>query len=312
MAKKWRLILMFKFDMQLFADGHNTYVAVGNKEDVTGLVVNIAPEETPIYSMVPEGKATATQTEWIEKTLRAAKANKAVEGASLTTDKVVARTRPSNYLQIFQQGYEVTGTQEEVAKHGGITSEIDEAMSDAMKELALDVELSWVASDTAAAGNASTARQAGGLKYFIVTNKSDNGGTKRAYTETLLKANIQKCWAAGGVPKYVFQSGDNQNIANGFKGGNMTTADSKKKEIVSAVDVYVSSFGTVKFVPHRQMTNNDVFVLDTQHMETRYLRRFKDTELPRTADAEKRNILGELTHVVKAEKAQAWIADLND
>lgn len=293
------------------ADGQNTYNAVGNKEDVTGLVVNIAPDETPLYSMLPEGKAMLTKTEWLEKTLRAAKVNTAVEGAALTTDHAKARARPYNITQIFQQGYDVTGTQEAVAHYGGITSEIDDSMSDAMKELALDVELAWFTSATRVDGTDAVARIAGGLKYFISTNKLANGGTPRAYTEALLKQAIQKSWSAGGVPKWVFQSGDNQNIANTFKGGNMATADAKTKKVIGAVDVYVSSFGEVKFVPHRQLPNTDVFVLDTQHLETRYLRRFKDTELPKSADAIKRNILGELCPVVKAEKAQAWIADLN-
>lgn len=295
------------------ADGHNTYVAVGNKEDVTGLVVNIAPEETPLYSMLPRGKAIATKHEWLEKTLRAAKVNSTVEAGALTTDHVRARTRPYNVTQIFQQGYDVSGTQEAVAKHGGITSDIDDAMADAMKEVALDVELAWFTSATRVDGDAtSTARVAGGLKYYIATNKLANGGTKRAYTETLLKQGIQKSWVAGGVPKYVFQSGDNQNTANTFKAGNTANQDAKKKETVGAIDVYVSSFGTVKFVPHRQLTNNDVFVVDPQYLSTDYLRSFKDMELPQTTDAIKHNILGELTFVIKAEKAQAWIADLND
>ncbi|MEM5794753.1 MAG: DUF5309 family protein [Bacillota bacterium] len=298
-------------DLQLFADGHNTYVAVGNKEDVTGLVVNIAPDETPIYSMVPRGKAIATTHEWLEKTLRAAKVNKTKEGGDLTTDHVRARTRHKNYTQIFQQGYDVTGTQEAVAKYGGVTSDLDEAMADALKELALDIELAWISEDTPTIADADNARVAGGLPAFISTNKKANGGTPRAYTETLLKQAIQASWTKGGVPKYVVQSGDNQNIANGFKGGNMTNQDAKAKQVVSAVDVYVSSFGKVTFVPHRQMANTDVYVLDTQYLSTDYLRPFKDNPLPKTTDAEKRNILGELTFVVKAEAAQAWIADLN-
>lgn len=302
----------FKFDLQMFADGHNTYTAVGNKEDVTGLVVNIAPDETPLYSMLPRGKAIAVKHEWLEKTLRAAKVNTTVEGGALTTDHVRARTRPYNVCQIFQQGYDVTGTQEAVAKYGGVTSEIDDAMADAMKELALDIELAWFTSSTRVAGDASsTARVAGGLPYYITTNKLANSGTPRAYTENLLKQAIQAAWTAGGVPKWVIQSGDNQNIANTFKGGNVTNQDAKSKKTVTAVDVYVSSFGTVKFVPHRQIPNTDVFALDVQYLGTDYLRPFNDEELPKTTDALKHNILGELTFKIQAEKAQAQISDLN-
>lgn len=40
--------------------GKNTYVAVGNKEDISDLITNIAPYDTPIYSMIGSTKATAT------------------------------------------------------------------------------------------------------------------------------------------------------------------------------------------------------------------------------------------------------------
>jgi hypothetical protein len=294
------------------ADGHNTYVAVGNVvDDVVGLVVGISPEETPLYSMMPDVKVKSTSPDWLEKALRAAKVNTTVEGGNLTTDNVKARATHTNYTQIFQQGYSVTGTQEEVAKLGGITSDMDENMGDALKELALDVELAFLTSTTATAGNAGAARVAGGLQAFISTNKLDNSATPRAYTEALLKSAIQKSWAAGGVPKWVVQSGDNQNIFNGFKGGNLSNQDAKTKKTVAAVDYYVSSFGTVQAMPHRQMANTDVYVLDTQYLQTGYLRRFKDEPLPKTTDAVKRNILGELTFIVKAEKAQSWITDLN-
>lgn len=40
--------------------GKNTYVAVGNKEDLNDLITNISPTDTPIYSMISTTKATAT------------------------------------------------------------------------------------------------------------------------------------------------------------------------------------------------------------------------------------------------------------
>jgi hypothetical protein len=40
--------------------GKNTYVAVGNKEDLNDLITNISPTDTPIYSMIGSTKATAT------------------------------------------------------------------------------------------------------------------------------------------------------------------------------------------------------------------------------------------------------------
>lgn len=47
----------------------NTYAAVGNKDDVSEIITNIAPDDTPLYSRIGRSKATQVIHEWLEDTL---------------------------------------------------------------------------------------------------------------------------------------------------------------------------------------------------------------------------------------------------
>ena len=49
--------------------GSTTYEAVGNKDDVSEIITNIAPYDTPLYSRLRRTKATAVTHEWLEDTL---------------------------------------------------------------------------------------------------------------------------------------------------------------------------------------------------------------------------------------------------
>ncbi|HCR38725.1 MAG TPA: phage head protein, partial [Synergistaceae bacterium] len=78
--------------------GLNTYVAVGNKEDVSDLITNIAPHETPLLKLAGRGKAaTETYIEWLEDDLPAAGANAKVEGAEFGVTDPTPRGRLGNY-----------------------------------------------------------------------------------------------------------------------------------------------------------------------------------------------------------------------
>src|SRR5258706_14340814 len=79
-----------------------TYAANNNAEDVSNIVFNISPYETPFQSMVRRGKAKATYTEWPVDALAAADlTNAAIEGddtpaqASTTPSRLGNRTQPS-------------------------------------------------------------------------------------------------------------------------------------------------------------------------------------------------------------------------
>lgn len=291
--------------------GANTYVAVGNKEDMTDLVLNISPSDTPITSAIGKGKpATGTVHSWLEDTLPTPTDNAAVEGAEFTVSDPDPRVELMNYTQIFRRGYKVTGSQEAADKYG-VKSEIAYQMSKAMKALALDIEKAIIENASAVQGDAtSTPRKMGGVPYFITTNVLDNSGTPRDLTEDLLNDAIQAAWNAGGNPDVVVVSGKTKRAISNWTTNVDRTFPVDKTKLTRKIDVYESDFGLVKIVADRWMPNEKAFVLDTQYWKLNTFRPVKKYVLPKTGDSEKQVLLGELTLSGMAEKASAIITDL--
>jgi len=287
-----------------------TYSAVGNREDVSDIITNITPTETPLYSMFGKTKATATYHEWLEDELNAPGSNAQVEGADYPTATSTTRTRKGNYTQIFAKTAKVTATQEVVAKYG-IKSELAYQIANRMKEIAKDVEYAIINNASKVAGDASTARQMGGIQAFVTTNVSDNGGTARDLTEDLLNDGIQSAWQAGGDPNVVVVCGKHKRTISGFTAGATKYLEAEDKRLVAAVDVYESDFGVVRIIPHRYMLTDTLFILDTNYWKTAYLRPFKVKDIPPTGDYVAKVIIGELTLEARAEKANAIIKDLS-
>ncbi|RMD45744.1 MAG: phage head protein [Aquificota bacterium] len=286
-----------------------TYTAVGNREDLSDIITNIAPTETPLYSMFGKTTAKSTYHEWLEDDLNPPGANAKVEGAAFTIDTPTTRVRKGNYTQIFSKGYGVSGTQEAVLK-AGIKSEIAYQMAKAMKEIARDVEYAIINNAAANAGSATVARQMGGIQAFVSTNVLANAGTPRPLTETLLNDGLQMAWEAGGSPDVVVVNGTNKRTISGFTAGLTKEIAAKDKRLVASVDVYESDFGLVRVVANRWMPANKVFILEKSRFKTAYLRPFKQEEVAKTADKVERVVVGELTLEVRAEKANAIIADI--
>ena len=285
--------------------GQNTYVAVANKEDISDVITNISPKETPFLSACGKEKATATNHEWLEDSLRAPAANKHVEGFEYTVATPSPRVRLGNYTQIFSVGYGVTDTQEVVLKHG-VKSEIGHQMRKAMREVGLDIEKALLTQNTKVAGSMSVARQFGGVPFWIATNTVASGAGA-GLTEDLLNEAIQLCWAAGGNPKKVYLSGERKREVSTWSGDGDKYLDQNSKKLVNTISVYESDFGIISFVPHRLMGNDTVLVIDPTYWKIAYLRQMRTRDLPRTGDNLKKVIVGEFTLEARAEAANAKI-----
>lgn len=286
-----------------------TYTAVGNREDLSNIITNIAITETPIFSMFGRTTASATYHEWLEDTLRDPKDNAIVEGGDYSTDAPEARVRKGNYTQIFAQGYGISKTQQAVLK-AGIKNEKAYQAAKAMKELARDVEYAYINNAAAVAGNATTARKLAGIVGQITTNVLLNAGTARDLTEALLNDAIQAAWEAGGHPDVVVCSGKQKRVISGFTAGLTKTVAAKDKRLIASIDVYESDFGLVKIIADRFMPNDKIFILSKEYWKTAYLRPFRQEDLPVSGSRIEFMIEGELTLEGRAEKANTVLGDL--
>lgn len=191
----------------------NTYAAVGNKEDVSDIITNISPDQTPLYSRLGRTKATQTIHEWLEDSLGEAEENKQPEGYTYFTVNAEPRTRLNNYTQIMHRGVQVTDTQE-VVQHYSIRSEIAYQMQKKLKELAFDCEKALIEQDAKILGSMTDPREFGGLPYWIVTNVLSNSGILRALTFDLINNALEQVWNVGGNPTILLVSPRNKRIVS--------------------------------------------------------------------------------------------------
>ena len=117
-----------------------TYSAIGNREDLSDVIYNIDPTETPFVSGIEKIKTSAVFHEWQTQALAAADStNSVLEGDDATTDTTTPTTRIGNYHQISDKVPRVAGTQRAV-EHAGRDDELDYQVMLKGKELKRDIE----------------------------------------------------------------------------------------------------------------------------------------------------------------------------
>jgi len=315
--------------MAIVSNTFTTYSAKGIRENLSNIIYNISPEETPFQSNIGKDSVQNTLYEWQTDALQAAATNAQLEGDDIGTyDPVTATVRMQNYCQISRKTVVLSAT-EEVVNKAGRKSELAYQLAKKGAELKRDMELVMVQSQIASAGSTSAARTTGSVLAFIKTNTDTTGtdpsyttlpnslrtdGTVRTFTETILKNVIQKTWTSGGTPKILMTGPVNKQRVSGFAGIAATRYNieggAKPATIVGAADVYVSDFGNVTVVANRFQRERDALVLDPEYASVAYLRPFQQMELAKTGDAEKRLLIVEYGLKITSENAHGLAADL--
>jgi hypothetical protein len=305
------------------------HTAIGQREDLTDIIYDISPTETPFMSSVGKTKATAVYHEWQTDSLAAATtANAAVEGADATSATLAPTVRLGNYTQIIQKTVQVSGTLDTVNK-AGRKSEKAYQLAKASAEIKRDLETILTANQGRSAGTSTIARKLGSLLSWIKTNsdKASDGadpatigvstrtdGTQRTFTEALLKTVVSEVFVSGGSPKILMVGAAGKQKVSSFAGiaqQRYMAPSNTPTTIIGAADVYLSDFGTMQVVPQRFMRNRDALVLDPEYAALAYLRPFQTNDLAKTGDSENTQLLAEVTLEVKNEAAHGIIADLN-
>ena len=314
---------------------YQTYQSIGNREDLTDMIYDISPTETPFMSSIGKTKATGVLHEWQTDSLSdATLANAAVEGADATSATLAPTTRVGNRTQISQKTIQIAGTEETIDK-AGRKSEKAYQLAKASSELKRDMEKIMLANQAATPGDSTTARTLGSLQAWLNTNYVGTGtagslgtvarvaGTDRAFTEPLLKAAVKSAYTNGGNPTVLMVSPTQKQVVSTFAGiaeQRYAAPANKQTTIVGAADVYLSDFGTLSVVPNRFTTADDeattgegeqAFVLDPEYAAVAFLRPFQTNELAKTGDSEKTQLVVEYTLEVKNEAAHALVSDLS-
>lgn len=303
-----------------------TYDAIGNREDLSDIIYDVSPTETPYLSSIPKGKATSTKHEWLTRSLTAASStNFVTEGEDATTDAANANVRVINYRAISDKVARISGTQEVVDK-AGMKSNMAREMQDCMKELKRDVEKILMENNAYVAGDSTTAPECAGLQAYIKTNTSiaadatasaGNGsdahtdGTARALQESFVEAALASAWTNGGNPTKGFLNAFQKRKFATFSGSSSKMSDGDKRKVTNSVDFYVDPLGTeISLVPCRQAPTDVIYFIDPEYVKFATLRNFSSWDLAKTGDSHRKQILVEYTQEVCNEKAHAAVYDL--
>ena len=306
-----------------------SHTAIGVREDLSDIIYDITPMDTPFMSNIARDSADQPLTEWQTDVLAAAVASNAqIEGDDANTSTAVPTLRFNNYCQIATKVPRVTGTLR-TSDTAGRADEMSYQISKRGRELKRDIETTICGTQVATAGSAVSARACAGVAGWLYTNTvalgtaattvvlsgghpstAPTASTAAAFTEAHLQSAIAQAWTQGGDPTLVLMDSANKRIASAFSGIATQYRDNPQvgpATLIGAADVYVSDFGTHNLVASRFMPTNDVYVLDLEYWSVAYLRPIQQQPLAKTGDSDRMLILTEFTLCAKSPDANAKI-----
>ena len=333
-------------------DAADLRTASNINEDVMQQIFDISPMDLPFTQMAGTDSADNQYTEWMTDVLASPNVqNAVVDGADAGSDTSVATTRVGNHCQISQKTLKVSGRAQSVNTIGR-SNELAYQLLQRGREIRRDCEAIKLINQTSVADNgAATAGRLGGVPSWLTSNVSRgatgaNGGfaggtvsrptpgTKRAFSETIMRDVIESAYTNGGAPsdimttvkmkrrisEYLFSSSARIGTFTTNTTGGAATA-------VGAVDVFVSDFGVLKITPNRFMLayssqDNgggayggagvvDVLFLDFAYWATAFLRGFQTNQIAKTGDADNRQMLVDYTVKCYNQAASGVAADID-
>ena len=306
-----------------------TYGAVGIREDLSNIIYNISPMDTPFLNGCGRGSADNTQFEWQTDELKAVAMNQQLEGDDYTSTAATEPRRMSNYTQISATQVQSSGTAEAVDFAGRKSTQAYQLAKRA-KEMKRDMEYMLLQGTVKAVGAAGVARSTGafatwvgtsvagtsnivaastgagitnngaGLTYPDGTTNSAGGGANTTTTIALINEVAERVWNLGGTPDTILCNGTVKGtISSSTVGGAVVAAprgDIGSKDsvtAVNAVDVLVTDFGTFKVVPDRHIPATNVDFVDFDLWSVDYLRPFRTETLAKSGDSVKQLLIAE-------------------
>lgn len=294
-----------------------SYDTVGKKEDVSNIISNITPTKTPFTTMTTKETVHNTTFEWQEDKLRAAAANKKLEGFTASASARTPTTLRENVTQIMQDTFEVSGTTDAVS-HYGRGKESAYQAGKAAAALKLDLEYAFVGTGQAKVKPAdnNTERQFAGVQSQIASaNIVYTGAGPAALSEAKYLDALEAAFDAGAEPTVTMVTPSNSRIVADFAKASGRQREIKNgasdRKIVNVVDLYVSPFGEQKIVLNRHLKAGDTLILDPSMWKRAVLKGrdwFRET-LAKVGDKTSMMIVGEFSLKHMNQEASAMVRE---
>jgi hypothetical protein len=295
-------------------DHLKSFDLVGKKEDVADYISMITPSDTPFLSSIKTEKVHNTLYQWQEDQLRAVAKNAKLEGADAVDSNRDQPTMRQNGTQILEETFKVSGTSDAVKTYGRDKITARETMKTG-KLLKMDLEHSLIGTgQTYVPGAAGTAGEFAGVQAQIgAAVTSDNGGTPRALTETLIVETHELLYNEGSDATVLMVKPSDTKIISAFQesSGRTVQVDNGEKKLTKVINIYESPFGTVRVVKNRRIRAGDALMYDPKHWKLAVLRNWFREKLAKTGDADRWMMVGEFGLKHTNQLATGLITDLS-
>ena len=309
--------------MAKVTNAFDTYSATSDREDLSNIIYNISPMQTPFMSSIGKRSIKNVVFDWQTEVLATPVATGELEGFELSRSAAVGTTRVSNVAMISKRDATVSGSQES-SDPAGKRSEMAHQLAIMSKALKRDMEEALCQNGAKTTGDATTARVTGGFESWITSNDSRGAGgastgggaaptdgTLRDLTEDLLKDVLQLSFGNGGEPSLAICGPHNKQVISGFTGRTQARQMIDANTVEASVSIYSSDFGELKIVPSNRSRERSLLLVDPEYAKVSYLRDFKTVDIATIGDAMTKMIVVEYGLEVSNEAAHGIVADLN-
>ncbi|MHB4774366.1 SU10 major capsid protein [Klebsiella pneumoniae] len=295
----------------------NTSAMTAQHKNLSDVVSNISPEDTPFMTLIGKGTVDNVLFYWAEEELAKVGANAAKEGADAKDHVDNLLIERNNYTQIFTKTVKLSGSSM-VNAIAGNKQKLANQVELRAKELKRDMEFAFVGTGQVKTGETSTVgRMTAGFQAQVDSaNIIDKAGV--AVTEDDLNEVLVRIFEQGGTPDYIMchpriraaivailsaKEGRIRDIANGT-------------ELVNDIKDYTSSVGSVKIINNRWAKYDattgvgDIMVFDSSMWSVESLRPYSLSELAKTGDYEARQLVTEVGLKNKSFKSSGLITNV--
>lgn len=282
---------------------YTTYDQVGIKEDISDIISNITPTNTPFLSSIGKESVHNTLFQWQEDSLAATAENAEVEGFTASSATLAPTVMRSNYTQIQSKTIKISGTNDAIDAYGR-AQETAYQLSKKAAEFKRDIEFNLVGDRTtggnnAAAGSSSTARYTANIhgtdagSAAVINSAVQEAGGSAALSEQMILNLGDKLYDEGSEASILMIKPADSTVIAGFTRSAVGSGNARQEHFVNGgrtlmnvVDVYISPYGEQRVVMNRFMKTDVAFMYDPSNWKICELRPMTRELLAKTGDAD--------------------------
>lgn len=216
-------------------------------------------------------------------------------------DESRARTKVSNYTQIFQKGIQTSHTMRSVLQ-AGVADEFTFQIARRLMEIMRELDSSVIAGiSSSSQGSDSVYRSMGGLVEFVSAAGGNVTTTSEALTPAVINAMVKQIWDDGGTPNFILVGGKQKRVISAFD-QSYRRSNYDQNTAGYVVDRFLSDLGFwLDVIVDPWMKDDDCIVGDLSKIRILPLRddAMRAEELAKTGRAWKAQVTGQYTCEVR-------------